>query len=132
MQYEMKLLESRSMKQAPRGIPISQRVKVDEIIRESFNPCVSPAVLVRKKYGILRFYVDCRKLNAVTVKDSYPLLRRDDLLDQLSGNSWHNIRFEERLLAIEDPLKITKKRRFLSEIGFGSSSSCLLDCVILR
>jgi len=36
----------------------------------------------------LRFCVDYRKLNAVTVKDSYFLPRIDDLLDQLSGNAW--------------------------------------------
>jgi len=35
-----------------------------------------------------RLCVDYRKLNAVTKKDSYPLPRIDDILDQLSGNSW--------------------------------------------
>lgn len=32
--------------------------------------------------------MDYQKLNEVTVKDSYPLPRIDDILDQLSGNSW--------------------------------------------
>lgn len=32
--------------------------------------------------------MDYRKLNNVTVKDSYSLPRIDDILDQLSGNSW--------------------------------------------
>jgi len=83
----MKLLDSCPIKQALREIPISKRVEVDEIIRESFNPCVFPEVLVRKKDGTLRFYVNCRKLNAVIVKDSYPSLRIHDFLDQLSGNA---------------------------------------------
>lgn len=72
------------------------RVEVDEIIKEmrsqgvieeSYSPLVSPAVLVRKKDS-LRFYVDYRKLNAVTVKESYPLPKIDVLLNQLSGNTW--------------------------------------------
>lgn len=32
--------------------------------------------------------MDFRKLNEVTKKDSYPLLKIDEVLDQLSGNSW--------------------------------------------
>lgn len=32
--------------------------------------------------------MDYRKLNDITVKDSYPLPRIDDILDQLSRNSW--------------------------------------------
>lgn len=37
---------------------------------------------------MLRFCVDFRRLNAVTVKNSYPLPKIDDLLNQLSGNTW--------------------------------------------
>lgn len=35
--------------------------------------------------------MDYRKLNEVTVKDSYPLPRIDDIIDQLAGNSWFSI-----------------------------------------
>jgi len=31
-----------------------------------------------------------RKLNAVTKKDSYPLLQINDIFDQLSGNAWYS------------------------------------------
>lgn len=46
---------------------------------------VSTVVLIRKKNGTLRFCVDYRKRNAVTVKDCHPLPRMDDILNRLSG-----------------------------------------------
>lgn len=63
-------------------------MKEHGVIEESQSPWTSPAVLVRKKDGTLRFCVDFRKLNLITKKDSYPLPRIDDILDQLSGNAW--------------------------------------------
>ncbi|XP_029171629.1 short-chain dehydrogenase/reductase family 16C member 6-like, partial [Nylanderia fulva] len=77
----------------PRRIPIQMRGEVDKIledmssrgvIEESNSPWVSPAVMVKKKDGSIRFCVDYRKLNEVTIKDSYPLPRIDDILDQLT------------------------------------------------
>lgn len=35
------------------------------------------------KYGSLRFCVDCRKLNAVTVRDFYPHIGMDEYIDSL-------------------------------------------------
>ncbi|KAI9565174.1 hypothetical protein GHT06_008951 [Daphnia sinensis] len=55
------------------------------IIEHSDSPWSSPVVLVQKKDGTWRFCVDYRKLNAVTVKDSYPLPRVADTLSRLEG-----------------------------------------------
>ncbi|KMQ88805.1 gap-pol polyprotein, partial [Lasius niger] len=93
VEHEINLNNSCAIKQTPRRIPISMREEVNKIIEEmkekgvieeSQSSWVSPAVLVRKKDGSIRFYVDYRKLNAVTVKDSYPLPRIDEILDRLS------------------------------------------------
>jgi len=67
---------------------IIEDMKEQGIIEESQSPWISPAVLVKKKDGTIRFCVDYRKLNSKTVKDSFPLPRIDDILDQLSGNTW--------------------------------------------
>lgn len=53
------------------------------IVEPSNSPWSSPILLVRKKDGTNRFCVDYRKLNAVTVRDSYPLPLVSDTLDKL-------------------------------------------------
>ena len=45
------------------------------VIRPSNSPWCNAVVLVRKKDGSLRFSIDFRRLNALTVKDSHPLPR---------------------------------------------------------
>ena len=54
-----------------------------EYIRPSASPWGSPVLFVKKKDGSMRMCIDYRSLNAVTVKNKYPLPRIDDLLDQL-------------------------------------------------
>jgi len=58
------------------------------IIEPTTSPWASNVVLVRKIDGNLRFCVDCRRLNAITYKDSCPLLLIDNCLDALAGSSW--------------------------------------------
>ncbi|KAH0646574.1 hypothetical protein KY284_034458 [Solanum tuberosum] len=52
-------------------------------IRPSVSPWGAPVLFVRKKYSSLRMCIDYHQLNKVTIKNKYPLLRIDDLFDQL-------------------------------------------------
>jgi len=54
------------------------------LIRPSSSPWGCPALFVKKKDRSLRMCVDYRPLNAVTIKNKYPLPRIDILFDQLA------------------------------------------------
>jgi Reverse transcriptase (RNA-dependent DNA polymerase) len=53
-----------------------------EVIEPATSEWASPIVLVVKPDGSTRFYVSNR-LNAITVRDSYPLTRMDECIDAL-------------------------------------------------
>ncbi|GJS75848.1 putative reverse transcriptase domain-containing protein [Tanacetum coccineum] len=55
-------------------------------IRPSSSPWGAPVLFVKKKDGSFRMCIDYRELNKLTVKNRYPLLRIDDLFDQLQGS----------------------------------------------
>ena len=57
-------------------------------IHKSHSPWASAVVLVWKKDGGLRFFIDLRKLNNQTVKDAYSLPQIDKTLDTLQGSEW--------------------------------------------
>ena len=55
------------------------------VIQPSNSPWCNAVVLVRKKDGSLRFCIDFRKLNSLTVKDSHLLPRICETLESLAG-----------------------------------------------
>ncbi|GJS10492.1 putative reverse transcriptase domain-containing protein [Tanacetum coccineum] len=56
-------------------------------IKPNSSPWGAPILFVKKKDGLFRMCIDYRKLNKLTVKNRYPLLRIDDLFGQLQGSS---------------------------------------------
>ena len=58
------------------------------VIKEVASDWASSPVLIRKRDGSVRWCIDYRGLNKVTVKDVFPLPLVDDCLDTLAGNVW--------------------------------------------
>ncbi|KAF5481540.1 hypothetical protein F2P56_002181 [Juglans regia] len=72
--------------------PLELKEQIEELqekgfIRPSSSPWDAPILFVKKKDGCLRMCIDYKELNKVTVKNKYPLLRIDNLLDQLQYSS---------------------------------------------
>ncbi len=92
--HEIDVEGAKPIKQAPRRMAFSQyevadkeikKMIEDGIIEPAGGPWSSPAVLVRKKCGDIRFCIDYRLLNSVTKKDSFPSPNLSECLDALEG-----------------------------------------------
>jgi len=57
-------------------------------IKKSKSPAGAPVLLVKKKDGSLRLCVDYRKLNEMTIRNSYPLPLISELLDRVKGSKY--------------------------------------------
>ena len=58
------------------------------IIHPSKSPYASQVVIVRKKTGEIRLCVDFRKLNAISIRDSFPLPRVEEALQAVQAAVW--------------------------------------------
>jgi hypothetical protein len=69
---------------------VELKVQLNELLNKGYicpisSPWDCPALFVKKKDQSLRLCVDYRLLNAITIKNKYPLSRIDILFDQLAS-----------------------------------------------
>jgi hypothetical protein len=112
-------------------------MQLEEILKKGYicpsvSPWGAPVLFVNKKDGTLRLCIDFRQLNIVIVKNKYPLLRIDDLFDQLKDaktfskiylrSGYHQVRIKE-----EDISKTSFKTRYghyeFTVVSFGLSNA---------
>ncbi|GJW02418.1 putative reverse transcriptase domain-containing protein [Tanacetum coccineum] len=78
-------------------------------IRPSHSPWGAPLLFVKKKNGPLRMCIDYKELNKLTIKNRYPLLRIDDLFDQLQE--------EEHEVHLKTILDLLKKEKLYAKFS---------------
>ena len=88
------------------------------IVELAISPWSSNVVLVRKKDGGLRFCVDFRQLNSLTVKDSYALPCTDMCLEALGGARFFStLDCRQGYWQIELDEKSSEKTSFVTRLG---------------
>jgi hypothetical protein len=95
IEFAIKLqLETTLISKRPYRMPPAELAELKKLLQElldkgfispSTSPWGCPALFVKKKDESLRLCINYRPLNAVTIKNKYPLPRIDVLFDQLVG-----------------------------------------------
>ena len=92
------------------------------IIRPSKSPYASQVVIVRKKTGEIRLCVDFRKLNAISIRDSFPLPRIEEALQAVQAAIW----FTSFDLA-QGYLQLAMEEEDIQKTAFRAGSSGLFE-----
>ena len=88
------------------------------VIQESSSDWAAPPVLIRKRDGSVRWCIDYRALNDVTIKDVYPLPLVDECLDTLAGSVWFSkLDANSAYWQIKIREKDRKKTAFITKYG---------------
>ena len=99
-----------------------------DMIEPSRLPWASGVVMAKKKAGQLRFCCDFRYLNAVTIKDAYPIPRIDESLSKLVDAKF----FTTLDLGSALRKKDREKTGFACELGDQSDKEVRESCDVLR
>ena len=97
----------------------------NDIISPSKSPWSSPVLLVPKEDGSQRLCIDFRKVNALTVTDSFPIPRLDDCIDRI-GKATFVTKFDLLKGYWQVPLSERAK-----QISAFSTSDGLFECNVM-
>ena len=99
IEHKIDFADDRPIRCKPYPLPYVQRGEIREeiksmmdtgIVRESSSPYASPLVVVKKKDGSNRMFVDYRKFNRVTVADPAPMTTTEDLFGKLGKCQYYS------------------------------------------
>jgi hypothetical protein len=88
------------------------------VITTSRSPYAAPAVLVQKKDGSFKLYIDYRGLNKITIKNKFHIPFIDELLDELHGDKYFSkLDLRSGYYQIRVRLEDVKKNTFQTHEG---------------
>lgn len=126
--YDIKLTSIDPIRKKPYAVPQALKATLREevkqmlqigIIEHSESPYCSPSVVVTKKDGGIRYCVDFRALNNVTVFDAEPMPRLDELFQDIgmSCNFVTKIDLAKGFWQIPLSAETKEKTVFATELG---------------
>ncbi|CAF4570017.1 unnamed protein product, partial [Rotaria socialis] len=89
------------------------------LISESNSPYAAPAMLIKKKDNSYRFVVDYKRLNAITIKDSFPLPNMEDTIFKLGKGFSYFSKFDLKSGFYQIPINEADKMKTAFITPFG-------------